>query len=475
MSRIQRGEPPPLSRRTGGVRPRSPSEALEPGRPPRRPKSRRQRPPSRAMSALVRWVSGIFTVGLVLMLAVAGSGLLLFHQFEQPGPLEAARTVVIPKGDGRIEIAERLEREGIISSRWVFLASHLAQSWMGSKPGVELKAGEYEIKKAASMREVLDVLGEGRAVLYKLTIAEGLTSKQIVERIRAESSLTGEIAEIPAEGTLLPDTYKFSKGMDRRELLTRMQLEQRRVLENAWAGRQKDLPIATVEQAIVLASIVEKETGRADERDKVASVFVNRLRKGMRLQSDPTIIYGLAPGEAGLGRPLTRADIDSKSAYNTYQIDGLPPGPICNPGRASIEATLKPATTADLYFVADGSGGHAFSETLKDHNAAVANWRKLEKEMRSKQEAASATDDAAGKQAGAKQGEGKPGNAKPGAPGKVEILNAATQAQAPAAAGEQADAAIPSPPAEDTAGAEATAGTPVASTVPLPVRKPKKP
>ncbi|MFN3869155.1 MAG: endolytic transglycosylase MltG, partial [Hyphomicrobiaceae bacterium] len=245
-----------------------------------------------------------------------------------------------------------------------------------------LKAGEYEIRKAASMSAVHATLVEGKSILYKVTLPEGLTSAQIVERLMAEENLTGEIAEIPAEGSLLPDTYRFSRGMSRQELIERMQVEQRKFLAQMWEKRQPNLPVSTPEQALILASIVEKETGRADERHRVAGVFVNRLRKGMRLQSDPTIIYGIVGGKGSLGRPITRSDIDGKTAYNTYQISGLPPGPICNPGRPAIEATLDPAATNDLFFVADGSGGHAFSETLKEHNAAVANWRKVEKQAR---------------------------------------------------------------------------------------------
>ena len=170
--------------------------------------------------------------------------------------------------------------------------------------------------------------------------------------------------------------------MERRELLERMQGEMQRFLATAWERRQPSLPIATPEEAIIFASIVEKETGRADERGRVAAVFINRLKKGMRLQSDPTVIYGIVGGQGTLGRSITRADLDQKTAHNTYQIGGLPPTPICNPGRSAIEATLNPPTTTDLYFVADGTGGHTFSDTLKEHNAAVTNWRKVEKERK---------------------------------------------------------------------------------------------
>jgi len=247
---------------------------------------------------------------------------------------------------------------------------------------MELKAGEYDIKKNASMAEVLDILTEGKSILLKATIPEGLTSLQIVERIREVPDLVGEITDIPPEGTLLPDTYRFSKGMSRQELVDRMRAEMQRYLASAWEKRQSDLPLKSADEAIIFASIVEKETGRHDERDRVAGVFMNRLHKGMRLQSDPTVIYGIAGGKGRLGRPLTRADLNQKTAHSTYHIHGLPPTPICNPGRSAIEATLNPAATKDLYFVADGSGGHVFSETLSKHNAAVSNWRKVEKKMR---------------------------------------------------------------------------------------------
>ncbi|MCH9764708.1 MAG: endolytic transglycosylase MltG [Alphaproteobacteria bacterium] len=465
MSDYRRDTPPTLSVR-GGVRPRSPAEALEPGRAPLRPRNRRQRrAPSRRVNRFVRFFSGIMTLSLILLAALVIASGVMFHQFEKPGPLAVTQTVSIPKGEGRIAIARRLEAEGVISSRWAFVAGYLMRSGWRTQKGMDLKAGEYEIKSGASMREVLDTLIAGKSVLYKITIPEGLTSQQIVARLNAAPNLTGEVVDIPAEGTLLPDTYSFSKGADRQELLNRFAAEQTKLLASLWENRLADLPIASVQEAIVLASIVEKETGRADERDRVAGVFVNRLRKKMRLQSDPTIIYGLVQGQGSLGRPLTKKDIASKTAYNTYQINGLPPGPICNPGRAAISATLQPAKTDDIYFVADGTGGHTFSKTLKAHNAAVANWRKVERQRR-KQEAQRA---------------------------KLTTLT-------------DADTAIPNPPASDDAAAvtvapvqaaapkvvkvpaNATGGEPTpkgsqnekvaplkglrASTVPLPIRRP---
>jgi peptidoglycan lytic transglycosylase G len=421
--------------RRGGIRPRSPSEMLEPSRAPTPPNQQAPARPAGPVGSFLRLGSAVLTILLVVMLVTAAVGALLYHQYERAGPLSISRVVAIPKGEGRIEIATRLEREGVISNRWTFIAGYLLHNAFSEKQA-ELKAGDYEIKKSASMADVLEILTQGHAILSKLTIPEGLTSLQIVERIRSEPELTGEVTEIPPEGSLLPDTYRFSKGMNRTELLERMQAEMQRFLASAWAKRRPDLAIKTPQEAVVFASIVEKETGRADERNRVAAVFLNRMRKGMKLQSDPTVIYGIAGGQGTLGRPLTRADLSQKTTHNTYQIDGLPPTPICNPGRPAIEATLNPATTNDLYFVADGTGGHVFSDTLKEHNAAVTNWRKIEREMRAKKEAEAAPLPIPTHQAGAVAA---PAAAKPAAP---EILNAG--------------------------------GAAAAATVPLPVRKPKK-
>lgn len=438
---------------TTGQRPRSPAEMLEPARAPSRPKGSRIRSERTALKSTVRFISGILTLILLTMAVSAGAGLVLYHQFERPGPLDVSRSIAIPKGEGRIDIAARLERDGIISNRWTFIVGHLVQSWFGSKKRLELKAGEYEIKKNASMREVLETLAEGKSILYKLTIPEGLTSRQIVERVNADPNLTGDIGEVPAEGTLLPDTYRFSKGVERAELIERMKAEMTRFVAAAWEKRKEDYPLKSVEEAVTFASIVEKETGRADEREKVAAVFINRLRKGMRLQSDPTIIYGIVGGQGPLGRSLTRSDIDQKTPYNTYQINGLPPGPICNPGRSAIEASLNPAATNDLFFVADGTGGHDFSETLKEHNAAVVNWRRIEKENRAKQESKQAEQAAATPTPPADSKPEPEGN--PGIP--VPMNAAASQTKEASAATEE----------KRTEQANAV-------DVPLPVRKPKR-
>ncbi len=391
----KRQSPDPISRNrdvtldAGKTRPKSPLEALEPARAPSRPR-RKYREPSRRMSGFARFVSGVMTLALAAMILAGGGVLWFVHEFEKAGPLTVSRTFGVPRGEGPIEIAAQLERDGIISNRWVFVAGHYARATMNRGKPQHLKAGEYEFKKGASAAEVHATLVEGKSILSKITLPEGLTSAQIVERIKAHDDFDGDITEIPPEGTLLPDTYRFSKGMKRQELIDRMRAEQERLLATVWEKRQPGLPVATPQEALILASIIEKETGRADERERVAAVFVNRLKKKMRLQSDPTIIYGLVGGQGSLGRPITRADIDGKTPHNTYQISGLPPTPICNPGRSAIEATLNPAKTDDLYFVADGSGGHAFSATLKEHNAAVANWRRIERTVRKEAEEGSA-------------------------------------------------------------------------------------
>jgi UPF0755 protein len=422
------------------------------------------------------------TVALVLMLLIGGTSFAIYNQYESPGPLDAARIVIIPKGEGRIAIAERLEKEGVITNRWTFVGGHLLQSFLGHKKGSDLKAGEYQIKEHASMRDVIDTLSEGKSILYKTTLPEGLTSEQIVERLKAEPSLSGEITTVPSEGTLLPDTYYFSKGASRQEILDRMHTEMQKALTTLWDGRDKDLPIRSPQELVTFASIVEKETGRPDERDRVAAVFYNRLKKGMRLQSDPTIIYGVVGGQGALGRGITKADIEAKSPYNTYQINGLPPGPICNPGKSALLAALHPAKTADLYFVADGSGGHAFSETLKEHNNAVQKWRAVEKQKAKQKDASDgdkdsapippAKGDTAQKDDTSHKGAG-------GAPAKSSKTAKAAQPAAPAGAGDDgADddgSGDASPGGSATTAEHSNTDAPSdAADIPLPVRKPKR-
>jgi UPF0755 protein len=319
------------------------------------------------------------------MLLGGGAALVLDSWMNKPGPLASAKIVVIPRGEGAHEIATRLEREGVISDRRLFMAGYLMTRASGSAEATSLKAGDFQVSPSASVKQVLNIIIEGKTVTFRVTIPEGLTSHQIVERLNADTNLTGDITEPPEEGTLLPETFVIQRGASRQSIIENMRAEMRKVRERIWESRRKDLPIKTWHEAIVLASIVEKETGRNDERERVAAVFVNRLRQNMRLQSDPTILYGIDAGKAVWNRPILRSEIQRKTAHNTYQIDGLPPTPICNPGRAAIEAVFNPASTKDLYFVADGSGGHIFSETLKEHSTNVQRWRTLEKQLRTKE------------------------------------------------------------------------------------------
>ncbi|HYA80991.1 MAG TPA: endolytic transglycosylase MltG [Methylocystis sp.] len=300
------------------------------------------------------------------------------HLMSEPGPLTADKTVILPSGADTAEILAQLESEGVIENP---LLVNLAM-WIEGKRN--LKAGEYLFKQNVSANEVIDELVSGRQVLHAITIPEGLTTDQIIQRLQDSDFLAGELREPPKEGALLPETYKVTRGFPRSKLLAKMQEDQRKLLDQIWARRAKDLPIRTPYELVTLASIVEKETGKSDERPHVASVLVNRLRKGMRLQSDPTIIYGLVGGKATLGHGITRAELEKYSPYNTYLIDGLPPGPIANPGRASLEAAANPLQTPDLYFVADGTGGHVFSSTLDQHNRNVQQWRQHERDMKDK-------------------------------------------------------------------------------------------
>ena len=342
--------------------------------------------------------------GMMTMIVIAflGLGGLLYYaktQFDKPGPLDHSTVVVIPKGEGVNAIAARLEREGVISDRRLFVASVIY-----FKAQDRLRYGEYSVEKNMSMRDVLDTLVEGRAILHKVTIPEGYTSWQVVERLNGHETLTGELAVLPAEGSLLPDTYRFSRGSTRKEIIERMQAEQQKFVAKLWKNRAQGLPFKTPMEAIILASIVEKETGKSDERARVAAVFVNRLKKGMRLDSDPTIIYGVSGGKGSLGRPILRSELEKPTPYNTYRIRGLPPTPIANPGRASIEAVLSPAQTNDLYFVADGTGGHVFSGSLAEHNRNVAKWRVVERQIREREAAERAAREAAGEQVAAVPG-----------------------------------------------------------------------
>lgn len=315
----------------------------------------------------------------LVFLAAIGAGAAIYGQniVNSPGPLQQDKVVFIPRGSGSSEIAAILEQNGVIGSATNFEAYQLLQSVItGGQQS--LRAGEYEFKQQASLKSVRETLVSGRPVQHRITIPEGLTSEQIVQRLRENEILEGEIRNIPREGALLPDTYPFERGTSRERLLARMESEQRRVLQEIWSRRNADVPLKSAAELVTLASIVEKETGRSDERTRVASVFINRLNRGMRLESDPTIIYGLVGGKGTLGRGILATEIRQPTPYNTYVINGLPPGPIANPGRAAMEATANPSRTRDLFFVADGTGGHAFAETYEQHQRNVARWRQIE-------------------------------------------------------------------------------------------------
>lgn len=318
------------------------------------------------------------TIVIVLGVVAAGAAFWAIGQFTGPGPLDEPKRVTLARGVSLTTASEALEEAGVISSAAIF---RVGARYRGA--AAKLKFGEYEIPAEASMEEVLDILVAGRSLQYPVTVAEGLTSWEVVELLKANDLLSGEIGAIPPEGSLAPNTYFVSRGTNRDELIRRMREAQNRILQDAWERRAPDLPLNSMEEALVLASIVEKETGVASERDLVAGVFVNRLRRGMRLQSDPTIIYGLTNGQGPLGRGILRSEISKPTAYNTYVIDRLPPGPIANPGRDAIEAVVNPAETEALYFVADGTGGHAFANTLREHERNVAAWRKIERQRAS--------------------------------------------------------------------------------------------
>jgi UPF0755 protein len=372
-------------------------------------------------------------LSFLILLAIALAGVVGWgqRQWVADGPLEQAIFFEVPRGASLRAVSEDLAEAGAVSSAMIFrLGTEYAD-----RAG-DLRFGSYEIPAGASMDTVLEIVtaggpssfryaatyvlridgtgelrlrervpGTGEIVelaafsyedgvpeiysdlvereqitVYRLAIPEGLTSWQIVQGLNRADFLSGEVADIPAEGALAPDTYEVRRGEDRNDILARMQTAQEAILAEVWAERVDGLPIATPEEALILASIIEKETSVPDERRQVASVFVNRLNQGMRLQTDPTVIYGVTNGRGVLGRGIRQSELQDDNPWNTYVIDGLPPTPIANPGRAAIEAAVDPDTTPYIFFVADGTGGHAFAETLEEHNENVARWRQIEAE-----------------------------------------------------------------------------------------------
>jgi UPF0755 protein len=321
------------------------------------PRRRRRR------SALRRVFYSFMLLAGCIAFAVFGLGLYGYVKFTEPGPLAADRTLEVERGGGVLGIAADLEKAGIISSANIFAAA------------------------------AMNLIVSGKFITYKVTIPEGWTTAQALDRLRENEVLVGDISLTPAEGQIMPDTYVFQRGETRDNVVRVMMKANQKLMDELWPRRAEDGPVKTAAEALILASIIEKETGVPEERARVASVFANRLKRGMRLQSDPTIIYGITGGKAKLDRPLTRKDIADATPYNTYRINGLPPGPIANPGRASIEAALAPAKSSDLYFVADGSGGHVFAATLDEHRINVQKWREIERQRNQNGEEAPVMDE----------------------------------------------------------------------------------
>src|SRR5271166_4692145 len=333
--------------------------------------------PKRPRRSTLSGLSGLLTFVLLGALVAVGAIAWLMMESRKPGPLAADKIVNIVREDDGGSIADQLERAGVVDSAVWFSVLTLLDGNRSS-----LKRGEYDFKAGISMNEIESLLSSHRVVQHKMTIPEGLTSDQIVQRLRDDDALVGDIRESPREGSLMPDTYYFERGDSRQSILTRMAKAQSKYVEDVWKTRAPDLPIKSAGEMVTLASIVEKETGKADERPRVAGVFLNRLQKHMRLESDPTIVYGLVFGKGTLGHSITRAELNQPTPYNTYLIDGLPPGPISNPGKAALEAVANPARTKDLYFVADGTGGHVFADTFDQHLKNVAHWRQIEKDAK---------------------------------------------------------------------------------------------
>lgn len=322
----------------------------------------------------MKWLLRISLLAIVIGLAGAAW---LYADMLRTIPLPTEKNIVIERGMGTREIARQLKSEQIIRSEYSFLLHSKLLSAGGT-----IKAGEYHFTPGVKGVDVITQMQRGEVVVHSITIPEGWTVREVIDALNAESQLTGEIDRLPMQGALLPETYHFFRGEERQAVLTRMERAMAEALDKAWQTRASDLPLNTKEEALVLASIVEKETGHSTERDMVAAVFINRLRKGMLLQADPTVIYAATKGEHKLERPIRKSDLARKDPFNTYVSEGLPPTPICNPGLAALNATLHPAATDALYFVADGSGNHRFTKSLRDHNNNVRKLRAIERKKK---------------------------------------------------------------------------------------------
>lgn len=347
------------------------------------PSPDKEKPPRRrsrvARSQTLSLLSGLITVTTL----VAALVFLVLNEVRRDyfakGPLTEVTTVVVPRNSGTRDIYDILVKAGVVRDEPVLVTNAFQLGMLAFSGGASLKAGEWEFQPGMSMSEVVNHLDSGKPVVHRITFPEGWTSEQIVARLNADPVLTGRIAATPEEGTILPNTYQFSLGDTRQKILDEMRKAQERELKAIWDKREPGLPLATMRDLVILASIVEKETGKPEERARVAGVFVNRLKRNMRLETDPTIIYGLYKGASWTEpRTLTKAEMAAPNPYNTYKIAGLPPGPIGNPGRAALEAVANPMKTDDIFFVADGTGGHAFAATLAEHNKNVAALRALE-------------------------------------------------------------------------------------------------
>ncbi len=324
----------------------------------------------RRIRALLLWA--VLTLGALGLVVGVGGYVYLQRWLDQPGPLSAPTVVYLPRGTGLVGIASRLADEGVIDPPlFLEIAARLAGR------DRRLQAGEYRFTPGMSPNQVLALLESGKTVEHPITVAEGLTVAQVYDMLRASDILAGDLPPMPPEGSFLAETYLVPRDEPRIRLVERMERAMRDTVAELWRGRAAGLPLENPEQMVVLASLIQRETSIPSEYREIAAVFFNRLAKGMRLQTDPTVIYALTHGTGPLGRPLTRTDLQIDSPYNTYRVGGLPPGPIANPGRAALEAAVHPAKVDYLYFVADGSGGHAFARTLAEHNRNVARWRKL--------------------------------------------------------------------------------------------------